>query len=303
MNARQIRLGLIGYGEIGNGIGAGLRAEGLEHVVAYDIAAFEGPFAALIQGRARAAGVALLHSPAELAEASDYIIAAVPGSESIVAAEAIAGHLGRHHHYLEIASATPSVKRRVAEVLHGSGASVGDGGIMGSPIQDGHRILIKVSGPAAEAFHAVLTPWGMRLDVVSATLGAGSGIKILRSVVMKGMEALFVECAVGSARHGIQDEVFASVSEFIDARPFMETVKFFLRTDVIHAERRAEEVSMSADALEEVGVEPIMSRSSAQMLQSVADMRLKEHFGGVVPDDYKTAVEAVDRSMRRKVTT
>jgi len=170
---------------------------------------------------------------------------------------------------------------------------------MGSPLQDGHQILIKASGPAANAFAAALGPWGMNIDVVSATLGAGSGIKIVRSVVMKGMEALFVECALGSARHGIQDEVFASIAEFMDARPFMETVKFLLRTDVIHSERRAEEASMSADALEEVGVEPVMTRSTARVLQRSADMRLKEHFGGVVPDDYKVAVEAIDRSLRQ----
>ena len=138
----------------------------------------------------------------------------------------------------------------------------------------------------------------MRIDVVGSALGAGSGIKIVRSVVMKGMEALFVECALGAARHGIQDEVFASIAEFMDARPFMETVKFLVRTDVIHAERRAEEAAMSADALEEVGVEPVMTRSTSEVLQRTADMHLKEYFKGIVPDDYKTAIQAIDQELR-----
>ena len=301
MKARQIRLGLIGYGEVGNGIGLGLREQGLEQVVAYDIAAFEGPFSELIQTRARKAGVRLVQSPAEVAAAADYIIAVVPGSECVLAAEAHAPHLDAHHLYLDIASATPRVKQRVGETLHSRGAQVGDGGIMGSPLQDGHRILIKASGPSAQAFHTAFAPWGMRIDVVGSTLGAGSGIKIVRSIVMKGMEALFLECALTSARYGIQDEVFASISEFMDGRPFLETVKFLLRTDAIHAERRAEEASMSADAAEEVGIDPVMTRSTTRTLQRVADMGLKEHFGGVVPDDYKTAVEAVDRILRQKV--
>lgn len=299
---QQIRLGLVGFGEIGSGIGTGLREQGLEHVVAYDIGAFEGPYAELIQGRARKAGVQLVRSAAELAGATDLIIAAVPGSECIVAAEAIAGHLRPHHRYLEIASATPAIKRRVGEILASSGAGVGDGGIMGSPLNDGYKILIKASGPAAPEFNAKLGPWGMCIDVVSPTLGSGSGIKIVRSVVMKGMEALFIECALASGRLGIQDEVFASIGEFMDARPYVDTVKFLLRTDVIHAERRAEEAAMSADALEEVGVEPIMTRSTSRVLQRSADMRLKEHFGGIVPDDYKVAVEAIDRSLRQEAT-
>jgi hypothetical protein len=116
------------------------------------------------------------------------------------------------------------------------------------------------------------------------------------------MEALFVECALGASRHGIEDEVFASIAKFMDARPFMETVKFLVRTDVIHAARRAEEAAMSAEALEEVGVEPIMTRSTSQVLQRSADMRLKEHFGGVVPDDYKSAVGAIDAALRGRIT-
>ena len=301
MEPQQIRLGLVGYGEIGSGIGAGLREQGLD-VLAYDIAAFEGPFAELIQGRARKAGVKLVRSPAELAADARLIIVAVPGSECVVAAESFAAHLRPHHRYLDIGSATPAIKRRVGEILSAGGAGVGDGGIMGSPLQDGHKILIKASGPAAPEFSTALAPYGMRIEVVSPTLGAGSGIKIVRSVVMKGMEALFIECALGSERHGIQDEVFESIAEFMDARPFMDTVKFLLRTDVIHSERRAEEASMSGDALEEVGVEPIMTRSTSRVLQRSADMRLKEHFGGVVPDDYKVAVQAIDRSLRQEAT-
>jgi 3-hydroxyisobutyrate dehydrogenase-like beta-hydroxyacid dehydrogenase len=298
MERRQVRLGLIGFGEVGNGIGSGLRKEGLESVAAYDIAAFEGPFAELIQGRARAAGVELVRSPEALAQAADYIIAVTPGSECVVAAESVAPYLDEHHRYLDIASATPTVKQAVGTVLERGGALVGDGGIMGSPLNDGHAVLVKISGPAATEFHEAFVPWGMRLDVVGTALGAGSGIKIVRSVVMKGMEALFIECALASGRLGIQDEVFASISEFMDARPFFETVKFLLCTDVIHSERRAEEAAMSADALVEAGIEPVMTRATSAVLQRSADMRLKEHFGGEVPKDHKVAVAAIDRSLR-----
>ncbi|MGD1066073.1 MAG: DUF1932 domain-containing protein [Vulcanimicrobiaceae bacterium] len=300
---KQVRLGIVGYGEVGDGIGSGLRGEGLEHVVAYDIAAFEGPFSELIRSRAERAGVTLVHSPRELAEKADYLIVAVPGSECVVAAEQIAGDLGERHVYVDIGSATPAVKRRVGETLRRSGARVGDGGIMSSPLDHGYRVIIKASGPAAQTFRDVFVPWGMRIEAVSPTLGDGSGIKIVRSIVMKGMEALLVECALCSARHGIQDLVFDSIAETMDARPYRESIEFLLRTDVIHAERRAEEAAMSAEACEEVGLEPFMTRRTSEMLQRVADMRLKEHFGGVVPNDYRVAVEAVDRRLRGEVAT
>jgi 3-hydroxyisobutyrate dehydrogenase-like beta-hydroxyacid dehydrogenase len=297
----QVRVGLIGYGEVGNGLGSGLRGAGLEHVIAYDIAAFEGPFSELIRSRAADAGVTLVRSPRELAEGADYIIVAVPGNECVPAAEAIADHLTARHVYVDIGSATPAVKRAVGERLERSGARVGDGGIMSSPLDHGYRVIIKASGPAAQAFQDVFVPWGMRIEAVSPRLGDGSGIKIVRSIVMKGMEALLVECAVCSARYGIQDLVFDSISETMDARPYRESIAFLLRTDVIHAERRAEEAAMSADACEEVGLEPVMTRRTSEMLQRVADMNLKEHFAGVVPDDYRVAVEAIDSRLRGEI--
>jgi 3-hydroxyisobutyrate dehydrogenase-like beta-hydroxyacid dehydrogenase len=299
MERRQIRVGIIGFGEIGNAIGAGLREEGLESISAYDIGAFEGTESALIQNRADSAGVRLVRTPAELAAVADYLIAAVPGSDTLAAAEAIAPSLRASHLYADIASATPKVKQAVGAVLRAGGAQIADGGIMGSPHQDGHTMPVLASGPGARKFHAAFVPWGMRIEVVGAELGAGSGIKIIRSVVMKGIEALCIECGLASTRYGIHDEVFGSIAKWLDQRSFLETMKFFLRTDAIHAGRRAEEAAMSADALEEVGIEPVMTRSTVALLQRTADMGLREAFGGVVPDDYKAVIAALDRGLQK----
>jgi len=172
------------YGEVGNGIGQGLRAEGLTQIFAYDTAAFEGVFSDLIQGRPRrlawSSCVARPTSPDRPISSSSP-----SGNECVPAADAIARHLAPKHLYIDIGSATPKVKQQVGKSLAASGAQIADGGIMGSPINDGHRILTKTSGPAAPAFAAALNPWGMRMEVVSPMLGAGSGIKIVRSVVMK----------------------------------------------------------------------------------------------------------------------
>lgn len=300
MDRRQIRLGLIGYGEVGRGIAAGLRSAGLETVAAYDTGAFEGAFSILKQEHARAAGVEIAESPEALALRADYIVSVVPATACAAAADAIAGHLGPRHAYLDLVSATPAVKLRIAENLSRNGVGVADGGIMSSPLHDGHRILIKVSGPAAQAFSDSLGPWGMRIEIVGQTLGAATGIKILRSVVMKGLEALLHECAVGSERYGIRAEVLETISEFMDERPFAETAKFLLRSGVIHAGRRAGEAAMATEALAEAGVDAVMTRATAQTLRTIADLGLKEHFGGIVPDDHECAVAAVDRALRNR---
>lgn len=71
---KQLQLGLIGYGEVGSTLGKGLREQGLANITSYDKYAFDGPFGALIQGRAREAGVELVASPDALAARVDLII-------------------------------------------------------------------------------------------------------------------------------------------------------------------------------------------------------------------------------------
>ncbi|MEP9379110.1 DUF1932 domain-containing protein [Aquabacter sp. CN5-332] len=289
---RQTRLGLIGLGEVGNGLARGLRAEGLAHMCAYDPGAMNGPFAELIQSNARAAGIDLVPSLAALAARSDTIISSTPGRQSIPSAEAIAPYLNSGHLYVDLASATPKIKTAALELAAAAGARIADGAIGGSPLIDGHRIEILVCGPDGEDVRDILVPWGMNITHVGPKLGTASGIKIFRSVIAKGLEAVIVECIMAAEQHGISEEVLASYTRFF-SRPFGEMAKYMLTTNVIHAQRRAEEAEMSAEALRDTGIEPIMTEATVARLQSIADLGLKTVFAGKPPTSYDAAVAAI----------
>ena len=204
---KHLRLGLIGFGEVGSTLGKGFKAEGLREIASYDKYAFDGPFAELIQRRAAAADVPLVRSPGELAERCDIILGVTPGKSSIESAQAFAPHLASRHVFVDLASATPKVKQTVGNHLRTSGAGIADASIMGTPHADGHRLPILASGPAADAFRDAMAPWGLKIECVAGGLGAASGIKIMRSVIAKGLEALLVECMLGARRHGIDEAV------------------------------------------------------------------------------------------------
>jgi 3-hydroxyisobutyrate dehydrogenase-like beta-hydroxyacid dehydrogenase len=294
-NGKHLRLGLVGFGEVGSTLGKGFKAEGLRAIVSYDKYAFDGPFAGLIQRRAAEADVPLVRSPGELVERCDIILGVTPGKASIESARAFAPHLASRHVFVDLASATPKVKQTVGDHLRSSGAGIADGSIMGTPHADGHRLPILASGPAADAFRNAMAPWGLKIECVAGGLGAASGIKIMRSVIAKGLEALLVECTLGARRHGIDDAVLGSFAKFMDSRPFAEMANFLMVTDVIHSERRAEEARMSVEALEEVGVEPIMTRATAKRLEWVTALKVKAHFGGAVPMQYTQAIDAMEK--------
>lgn len=296
---KQIRLGLIGFGEVGSTLGQGLRDEGLTAIAAYDKFAFDGPFCDLIQSRAARAGVVLVESPGELAAESDIVLGVTPGSASVASAQAFAPCMTPSQMFVDLASATPKVKQAVGAALKASGVALADASIMGTPHVDGHRLPILASGPAAAEFRNALLPWGLKVECVAGELGAASGIKIMRSVIAKGLEGLLVECMLGARRYGIDQQVLTSFGRFMASRPFEEMANFLLVTDVIHAERRAQEARMSAEALEEAGVDPIMTRATVQRLEWVVGLATKDHFKGQVPAHYAEAMEAIELLARR----
>jgi len=263
--------------------------------VAYDVCWNIEPHNQLIRRRAVETGATLVESLAALAGQSDLVIGVVPGGACIEVAQALKPLLRSRHLYVDLAAATPHVKQEVGALLAGSGASVADGAIMSSPLEDGHRLRILASGPGAEAFRSLMALWGMRIEVVGARIGAASGIKSLRSVFTKGAGALVIECVLASARYGLHEQVLSSIAEWMDRRPFLETARYWLTSDAIHAVRRAHESDMSAETVAEVGLDPIMTRATAARLHWLANLELKEHFQGVLPagpEEVLLAIEA-----------
>jgi 3-hydroxyisobutyrate dehydrogenase-like beta-hydroxyacid dehydrogenase len=295
---KQFRLGLVGYGEIGSTVGRGLRGAGLEAIASYDKYAFDGPYADLIQSRAREAGVTLVRSNQELADAADLIFSVTPGSASLESAEAFAPCLTNRHIFTDFASSTPKIKIGVAERLARTGALIGDGSIEGTPLQ-GYSMRMLSSGPAGQRVCDLLVPWGMQIDFMGDKLGTASGIKILRSVLIKGIEVLTDEMLLAARHYGLDEIVLASASKTL-ARPWMDTVASLTPSGVIHAKRRAEELEMSAEAVADAGVEPIMARAIAARLRWKEGLRLKDHFKGVVPATYKDALQAIAMKMAER---
>ena len=286
----QVRLGIFGYGEVGHGLALGLRSAGLESIFAYQRNA-DNP---VVQERARVSGVKLVQTPLDLASSSDLIIAVTQGTDSLDAARSIAPAIRASHCYVDLASASPTIKRHIGAVITPAGALVADGAIEGSPLEHGHRLPIIVSGPGAAQFAKLLVPWGLRIAVVGDALGKASAIKGLRHILMKGQIALLIECAVAAQRYGISDELFASVSEWYDALPFMENATRLLRTTAVHARRRAEEAAMSVEILQDLGIEPIMTEATVKLLTKIADLGLRERLNTQVPKSHTEALALMD---------
>ena len=86
---------------------------------------------------------------------------------------------------------------------------------------------------------------------------------MIRSVLIKGVEALGVEACVTAERQGILKEVMECMGD-VDKLGFARFVGTLVRTHVVHAHRRWEEMGLVGQTLRETGVDPLMTESDRE---------------------------------------
>ena len=279
------QIGLIGYGEVGRIFAAGIKMQArVSAVGAWDLQ-FANP-----EGRAAAApsaaqaGVNLHDSCKALCEASELVISAVTASNTLVVAAEAAQHLRPGTVFLDFNSASPGTKQRCAALVEARGAHYVEAGVMTSVPPHGIKTPMLLGGPQAAALALLLTSWGMDATAVSEKLGVASAIKMCRSVIIKGLEALVIESYATARAYGVEGHVMRTLVETFPSIDWDKQGAYFFSRVVQHGQRRAEEMREAANTVREAGIEPLMATAIADKQQWVADQARAGVFAGVGKD-------------------
>jgi 3-hydroxyisobutyrate dehydrogenase len=283
-------IGFVGFGEAGFTIANGLRSAGVERISAYDIATDSSDRGPQIRERAVASGTVLVASSSALVSASEIVFSTVTSSDARVAAQQTAPFLQPHHIYADLNSVSPALKREIGDVVHGTGAGFVEAAVMAPVLPYGHRVPMLLGGDAASRFIDALGPLGMRLTDLHAGVGTAAAVKMCRSIVVKGLEALLAECVLAAVPYGADGHVFASLNESFPGVDWKQLANYTIERVVVHGERRAREMEEVAETLRAIGVEPMMAEATARRQQWSADVGLRKHFGPDGPRDYREIV-------------
>ena len=295
VNDSSLAIAFLGFGEAGFTIGKGLREAGVSAVYAYDIATDTPDRGELIRERAASAGAALVASSEDLARSADIILSVVTCSEARAAARQTAPFLTGRHIYADLNSVSPALKRDVAAVIEAAGAGFVEAAVMGPVHPHGQRVPMLLGGKAAGRFVDLMTPFGMRLEPLDGPIGTAAAVKMCRSIVVKGVEALLLECVLAATRYGADEQVFASLKETWPGIEWKALADYTAGRMVVHGERRAREMEEVAETLRATGVEPLMSEAAARRQDWTAQLDLKSHFGPDGPRTYAEVVELISR--------
>jgi 3-hydroxyisobutyrate dehydrogenase len=296
-------IGFIGFGEAGSTIAGGLRRAGIEHLFAFDIKTNTPDFGPTIARRAAETATTLVESAAELARSSDVLLSTVTSSSALDAAAAIAGFLEPRHLYADLNSVSPAMKIAIDRVIGATGAAFVEVAVM-APVQPyGHQVPMLLGGSGAAQFTGLMTPFGMRLEILDgAKVGSAAAVKMCRSIVVKGLEALLFECVMSASHFGADHLVWASLNESFPGIDWKALADYTTGRVVVHGERRAREMEEVAETLRAIGVDPIMAEATARRQDWSAQLGLRSRFGPAGPKTYQEVLEALTpESLKVKV--
>ena len=278
-----LRIALIGYGEVGTIFGRALAAGGANAVVAYDILQADPGAGAAMRERAAGDGVRIKASAATAVADADLVISAVTARATRDAAASAAAAISPGAFLLDVNSASPATKADCGALVADAGGRYVEAGVMTSVPPYGIGVPMLIGGPDAAALAPTLAALGFAAEVVSPTLGVASAIKMCRSIVIKGMEALAIESFLTARRYGVEDRMLATLAETFPGMDWEKNGSYFWRRVVQHGRRRAEEMREAAATVREVGLEPFLASAIADRHAWVADLAQSGTFAGADP--------------------
>ena len=265
------RVGLLGYGEVGKNFGTELTRRGHE-VRAYDILVNVPMAGPKLREHAREAGVQLVRNAAGLAERTDLIISAVTAGEALNAARAAAPALTTGTWYLDINSVSPETKVRCAGVIDGAGGRYVEAAVMSAVPPHGLASPMLLGGRWAAEFAVLAGTMGFEARAVSDQIGIASATKMCRSVIVKGLEALFIEGFAAARAYGVEQDVLEYLQRSYPGFDWEAQAGYFFERVMTHGRRRAEEMLEAAETVRATGLEPLITSATAERQSSVAEM-------------------------------
>jgi 3-hydroxyisobutyrate dehydrogenase-like beta-hydroxyacid dehydrogenase len=294
-----IRIALIGFGEVGQVFARGFLASGRHEVATYDTLFADADATTTSPTRAQEIGAKPCKSAAEAAACARVVISAVTAASARGVASEAAGYLKPGQIFLDINSVSPDTKRANAAAVETSGASYVEAAVMAPVPPHGLKVPILLGGKAANQIADLLGPAGMKLEVGSDVIGQASAIKMCRSIMIKGLEAITVECFMTARRYGVEDTIVASLDQSYPSINWEKQAGYLIGRVVEHGRRRAAEMREVADTVASTGLEPLMATAIADRQDWVADVVAEQPALKKAGDaNWRATVDALSASLK-----
>jgi len=277
------KIGIIGFGEVGGIFGRDFVERGID-VATFDIL-FDNPTSReAMLAKARDHGVRACESAGDCLRGCELIISAVTAASAARVAEECAPLLVSGQIFLDINSVSPETKSRMANEFDRSQGQFVEAAVMAAVAPQRLKVPMLLGGKFAKELVPRLAAIGMNGKAVSEKVGVASAVKMCRSVIIKGLEALVVESMLAARRYGAEEAVLASLAAtYPDMGWQGELPDYLIGRVAEHGRRRAAEMREAAQAVKDAGIDPHMASATAArqewLVDEIAAHRLQDRVG------------------------
>jgi 3-hydroxyisobutyrate dehydrogenase-like beta-hydroxyacid dehydrogenase len=267
---------LVGFGEAGSIFGEDLVRKGCE-VATYDVLLDSPVTRDAMREKAERAGVRAVGSMRELITEGvtarpQLIISAVTASSSAIVAADAGKLLAPGQIFLDINSCAPATKRENADAVEASGADYIEAAVMAPVPPQRLAVPMLLGGKRAREVSELLLALGFSATPIAEEIGVASAVKMCRSIVIKGLEAITTECVLAARQLGAEEQVFASLNQTFPHMGWTGGLPDYLVSRVAeHGRRRAAEMREVARTLEDIGMRPTMALAIAAKQDELVD--------------------------------
>lgn len=274
-----VRIGFLGFGEVGQRFAADLRAAGAAHALAtFDLLLQQAAAGEAMRRHAAAHRIEAVADAAGLAACCDLIFSAVTAEQTLAAARALGARPLNDAWVVDLNSAAPATKIECAALIAAAGGRYVEAAVMTSVPPHGMRVPMLLGGTHAAEAEKILKALGFVAETVSADLGVASAIKLCRSVIIKGLESLVVESFTAARALKVERQVLASLAETYPQFDWEKQGDYLFSRVIQHGKRRAEEMRASAQMIDAIGVGGLMAAAASSRQAAVAAQRDQARF-------------------------
>jgi 3-hydroxyisobutyrate dehydrogenase-like beta-hydroxyacid dehydrogenase len=261
---------IIGFGEVGPIFAQALAAAGHE-VSVFDIKLQDAATRPTIVQRACDCEVHVADDLATALHDARLVFSVVIASQAEAVATAAAEYLTSGQTFLDLNSVSPAVKRRNCQQIERNGADYVEAAVMAPVPPQGVRVPMLLGGRLAAQTADILNALGMRTEAVAQEVGLASAIKLCRSIMIKGMEALCVQSMLAAKQFDVEGRVLASLAASFPGMGWDKGHEAYLIGRVVeHGQRRSEEMREAALMLENLGMSSALASAIADVHQELA---------------------------------
>jgi 3-hydroxyisobutyrate dehydrogenase-like beta-hydroxyacid dehydrogenase len=224
----------------------------------------------------------------EAAKEAGLMFSLVTADQAKNATESISETIEEKTFYFDGNSCSPTTKKANAELIEDRGAFYIDMAIM-SPVNPlKNRAPLLISGKNAKLATEILNSLNLNPSYLGDEVGMASSVKMIRSIMVKGLEALMLECVLAGRKVGVDEKVIESLEKSFPDFDWKTKAAYMLERVSKHGLRRSAEMGEVDHFLQSLGFDKTMSSRTAELQKSIGLLNIETE-----QSDYQTIADVI----------